>query len=232
MLTRADDYPVHQTADPIASVATSDRNFYDRYFFNGYSRDGELFFALELGVYPNRAVMDAAFSTVHAGRQHVVRASRLAPSDRVETRVGPLTVEVVEPLRRLRVRVAPNPFGLEMNAQFAARGPAIEKPRFTRRAGNRLVMDYTRLTQHGAWQGELVVDGKKLALAPETVWGSRDRSWGIRPVGEPEPGVPLPFSQFFWLWAPLNFPGLVSHFDVNEEGDGTRWHEMGLVAPA
>ncbi len=41
MLTKADDYPIHQTADPIAAVGTSDRNFYDRYFFNGYGRDGE-----------------------------------------------------------------------------------------------------------------------------------------------------------------------------------------------
>ena len=48
MLTRGDDYPVHQTAEPIAQVATGDRNVYDRYFFNGYSRDGELFFAAAL----------------------------------------------------------------------------------------------------------------------------------------------------------------------------------------
>ena len=40
MLTRGDDYPVHQTSEPIAQVGTGDRNFYDRYFFNGYSRDG------------------------------------------------------------------------------------------------------------------------------------------------------------------------------------------------
>ena len=65
MLTRGDDYPVHQTAEPIAQVATGDRNFYDRYFFNGYSRDGELFFAAALGVYPNRGVMDAAVSVLH-----------------------------------------------------------------------------------------------------------------------------------------------------------------------
>jgi hypothetical protein len=45
MLTRLDDYPLHQTAEPIAQPATGDRNFYDRYFFNGYSAAGDLFFA-------------------------------------------------------------------------------------------------------------------------------------------------------------------------------------------
>ena len=40
MLTKGDDYPIHQTCEPIAQPGTSDRNFYDRYFFNGYARDG------------------------------------------------------------------------------------------------------------------------------------------------------------------------------------------------
>ena len=38
MLSKADDYPIHQTPDPIAFSGT-DRNFYDRYFFNGISND-------------------------------------------------------------------------------------------------------------------------------------------------------------------------------------------------
>src|SRR5262249_47969700 len=123
MLTRADDYPVHQTADPVAFVASGDRNFYDRYFFHGYAPDGQLFFAVALGVYPNRHVMDAAVSAVYRGRQVVVRASRRAPLDRVETNVGPITVQVIEPLRRVKVRLAKNDYGLELEAEFAARGP-------------------------------------------------------------------------------------------------------------
>ena len=48
MLTKADDYPIHQTPEPIAYSGT-DRNFYDRYFFNGYQREGELFCAGHAG---------------------------------------------------------------------------------------------------------------------------------------------------------------------------------------
>ena len=48
-LSHADDYPIHQTPEPIAFAGT-DRNFYDRYFFNGYAPDGSGFFALALGV--------------------------------------------------------------------------------------------------------------------------------------------------------------------------------------
>jgi hypothetical protein len=51
VLTRADDYPIHQTAEPIAYAGT-DRNFYDRYFFNGYSatQGDTAFFAAAFGV--------------------------------------------------------------------------------------------------------------------------------------------------------------------------------------
>jgi hypothetical protein len=55
--------------------------------------------------------MDAAFNVVRDGEQFVLRASRLAPAERGETRVGPITIEVVEPLRVLRVRVGENPLG-------------------------------------------------------------------------------------------------------------------------
>ncbi len=232
MLTRGDDYPVHQTAEPIAQVATGDRNFYDRYFFNGYSRDGELFFAAALGVYPNRGVMDAAVSVLHDGRHHVVRASRRAPVDRMETEVGPISVDVLEPLQRLRVRVGANEWGLAMDATFRLRGPVLEEPRFQRRAGVRLVMDYTRLTQHGSWEGTISLPGRTFQLVPGAFWGSRDRSWGTRPVGEPEGGARPAVQQYFWLWAPLNFPRTLTHFDVNEEADGARWHETGMVVPA
>ena len=34
MLSPLDDYPVHQISEPMRYVGTSDRNFYDRYYFN------------------------------------------------------------------------------------------------------------------------------------------------------------------------------------------------------
>ena len=40
MITQGDDYPIHQTPEPVQQVFTSDRNFYDRFFFNGYFREG------------------------------------------------------------------------------------------------------------------------------------------------------------------------------------------------
>jgi hypothetical protein len=241
VLTPFDDFPVHQTPEPIAQPSSGDRNVYDRYFFNGYAlppirgasaADGELYFAAAWGLYPNRSVQDAAFSVVRGGEQVSVHASRRAPVDRVDMRVGPINVEVVEPLRRLRVTVGPNESGVEADVTFTNTTVPMQEPRFTRHAGTRVVMDYTRLTQFGAWEGWVSVDGERIQVAPSEVFGSRDRSWGIRGVGERDAGAPgFVEPQFFWLWAPISFDDTCVHFDVQEDGDGRRWHWNGELAP-
>ena len=38
MLSKFDDYPIHQTSQPLRQPATADRHAYDRYWFNGYDR--------------------------------------------------------------------------------------------------------------------------------------------------------------------------------------------------
>jgi hypothetical protein len=237
VLTSFDDYPVHQASVPMALTATSDVNHYDRYFFNGCTRDGALFFALAMGLYPNRHVVDAAFAVVRgddAGRTETsVFASGRAPVDRRDTtRVGPIRVEVLDPLHTLRVHVDAPEHGLRADLTFVRRSPALEEPHFFQRQGQRVFFDYTRLTQFGTWTGWIEVDGERIDVAPTETWGARDRSWGVRPVGEAAPlGAPVGEPQFFWLWAPVNFPSCSTHFDINDFSDGRRWHEFGALAP-
>ena len=236
VLTSYDDFPIHQTSHPVARTGSSDLNHYDRYFFNGYTRDTRLFFAAAMGLYPNRHVADAAFSVVVDGgtadaRQINVHASRRAPLDRSEANtVGPIEVQVVEPLNALCLTVEAPEHGLRAELTFVRRSAPIEEPHFFHQVGNRVIMDSTRMTQFGDWEGWIEVDGELTELAPGETLGSRDRSWGVRTVGERGPvGAPVADPQFFWLWAPINFEGFSTHFDVNELTDGRRWHETGVV---
>ena len=176
MLTRFDDYPIHQVPLPVAQPATSDRNFYDRYFFNGYLPEGEVFFGAALGLCPNRRVIDAAFSVVHNGRQKNLYASSRAPFDRGHPTVGPVTVEVVKPMEQLRVIVASSD-GLEADLLFNARTVAVEEARQTMQVDNVAFVDMTRMTQAGSWSGWLAVEGTRIAIDPSITWGTRDRSW-------------------------------------------------------
>lgn len=230
MLHLLDDHPIHQTPEPLLHPGTGDRNHYDRFFFNGYTRDGSLFFAVAFGTYPNRGIRDAAFSVVRGGRQHALHASREA-GGREPLVVGPLAVEIVEPMRTLRVRVAPNESGLEADLRFHAGTAAVEEPRFVRREQGRLLMDLTRFTQFGGWDGWLAVAGERIDLSTDAVRGCRDRSWGVRPIGERAPGPVAAAPQFFWLWAPLQFADCCTHFAVNEDATGARWHQNGVVIP-
>ncbi len=231
MLNRLDDYPIHQTPEPIAHTAGSHPNFYDRYFFNGYTRDGSLFFGAALGVYPNRRVMDASFSVVREGRQHVVHASRLAPGERTETEVGPIRVEVEDPMRVLTVRVGDNEQGLSAELRFTARTDPIEEDRAFRQHEGRVFADSTRFTQFGSWSGEVGVDGVRIEVDDDEVVGCRDRSWGVRPVGERPPvAAPGPSPQIFWVWAPILFDDCCTLAGIFEDERGVPWHGHGAVA--
>ena len=231
MLSAADDYLIHQTPYTMDTVFTSDKNFYDRYFFNGYSRDGSAFFAVAMGMYPNLGVIDAAISTVVDGKQRVVRASRRLGEDRMDTKVGPISVEVVKPMHTLRVKIARNKWGISGDLRFEARSLPAEEPHFSRRMGGNIAMDYTRMTQHGSWSGKLNVDGKEFTLTNDDWWGCRDHSWGIRGVGGGDRrGAPVAVQpQFYWNWAPINMEDMCSLYTVSEYADGTRWHESGVI---
>ena len=101
VLSRGDDYPIHQMPEPVAYAGT-DRNFYDRYFFNGYAPDGTGFFAIALGVYPHLDVIDAHFNVVYEGIQHCVHASAELSMERMVMAAGPISIEIIEPLHMLR----------------------------------------------------------------------------------------------------------------------------------
>jgi hypothetical protein len=234
MLSRLDDYPVHQTAEPIAHHSSGDRNAYDRYWFNGYAPDGEFYFGIGAALYPNLGIMDCGFSIVRDGMQHSFHASRRAPREPSIVQVGPFRIDVQEPMRRLRVIVDDNETGIACDLQWTPRTANVQEGRQTNRRGHRVMMDATRFDQFGRWQGEIRYDGKRLAIDPTRVVGTKDRSWGVRPVGLPDPG-PAPayeLPQVFFLWAPIHWKDRCSLVGVFEDGDGRMWHWDGAILPA
>jgi hypothetical protein len=229
MLTKGDDYPIHQTPEPIA-YAGSDRNFYDRYFFNAYAPDGSAFAAVAYGVYPALNVADAHLAIVKDGKERCLHASRVLGMERMDLSVGPIAIDILEPLQKLKVTIAKTE-GIAGELVFEGRAFPIEEPRFVKRNGPRLFMDYTRLTQNVRVSGWLEVDGERIEA---NGWlGTRDRSWGIRPVGAPDP-QPTPGSEiggFFWQWAPLNFADRSVYFHINADPDGKPWNTRAVILP-
>ena len=228
MIHPFDDLPLHQSSAPLLHVSSDSAGLYDRYFFNGFDAEGTVMFGVALGVYPNRQVMDAAFSVSVDGVQHNCRSSRRCSVDRTVTTVGSVAVEVVEPLVRHRIVVTDH-HGVSADLVVRAVSPVIEEPTFVRRVEGRPAMEYTRITQFGEWSGWIDVDGRRIDLGSlGRVQGCRDRSWGVR-GGTRGLAGPATVPQFFWTWAPTLFDDVCTHVAVNDDGEGRSWHRSGAV---
>lgn len=230
MLSPYDDHPIHQTSAPVVQLATSDANATERYDFVGAVPATGVLFGATLGLYPHRGVIDASCSITVDGRQHSVHASgRLAPGSRTLV-VGPFTVELVDPLRLVRLRVAgpaADELGLTADLTFAASTAALELPRHIERRSGSIVRDTTSFVQLGAWAGTVVVDGATVLDADaSTVIGSRRRSWGVEPLGGRPTAPAHDLPQRFWaattVWLPRG--GLVTA--VAEQADGRRTYQV------
>ncbi|PCJ35949.1 MAG: hypothetical protein COA75_09270 [Cellvibrionales bacterium] len=231
MITTLDDYPVHQTSQPIAIPATSDLNAYDRFWFNGFVGDGSLYFSIAMGFYPNRHVIDGGMSVVVDGHQHSLHLSGEAPLDRTKTELGPLRVETVIPMRRHRVIVNEPDRGFEADLTFEAGTGAHEEARQIYNDGVQKSLDITRLSQFGSWSGWIRIKGKYIEVDPRVTNGTRDRSWGIRPCGEKSARPNMWSSQIYFVWSQTFWDNFVLHGMFFADQEGALTTHSGAVIP-
>ena len=235
MLSKFDDYPIHQTSQPIAQPATGDRNAYDRYWFNGYQDDGEFYFGDRRRPVPEPR--DPRLRPEHRARRRAARLPRVAAgaagADRSADR----------PVLDRRARAdAPHPGHASTTTRPASppTSPSPPAPRASRRAarsthhGPRLVMDVTRFAQFGKWEGVIRYDGRSVPIdrrrstAPRIAVGACEAS-GF-PTRAWRPTEPRS-RQVFFLWAPLHWKDRCTHYGVFEDANANRWHTDGAVLP-
>jgi hypothetical protein len=226
MLHPLDEFPVHQTPLSMSQVGTSDKNFYDRCYFNAHDRTGDVFVITGLGSYANLGVIDA-YATVKVG--DTLRTARFSDAlgpDRMHQQVGPYRIEVLEPLRRVRVVCDGDDHGVGLDLTWEGSFDAVEEEPHVINNGFRTILQSTRFAQLGTWTGEVCVAGTTIPVEPSTWLGSRDRSWGIRPVGDADaPGRTADDTGsggFWWLYVPLRFEEFSIIVMAQERPDGYR----------
>ena len=225
MPTPLDEYPIHQAPLPMDRVASSDRNFYDRCYLNVHDRTGEIFLVTGLGVYPNLGVIDAYAAARLGDRVWSVRFSDALAERSLDQRVGGYRIEVVEPLRRLNLSCESPDASIDFDLHWTGAFPAVAEEPHLLLAGRRPVLDASRFSQVGSWSGRLRVGDSEFAVTSDRWAGVRDRSWGIRPVGEPEPpgrSAAEPIGGFWWVYAPLRFGSCAVIVILQENPDGYR----------
>jgi hypothetical protein len=229
-LTALDDYPWHQTTAPFPLPSTSDTRFNDGYYWGFYSEGWFAFFGMRL--YPNTNVIDGYAGAVVAGEQRVVRASR-ALRPRVDAlEVGPLTLDIEQPMQRQRLRLASNDTGIAFDVTVEASGaPFFEVPHVHYRRG-RLLNHVLRYTQLFRARGEITVDGTTTGI--DRWFGVRDHSWGIRE----SMGPPIPLRgteasagdpRAIRLWLPWEIEGQQGLFALHEDSDGRQIDFEGVL---
>lgn len=224
MVSELDEYPLHQAPLPLLWPASSDRNFYDRCYFNAHDRTGELFVVTGLGYYPNLGTKDAFLLVARDGVHTALHLGDLCDGDRLHQRVGGYSVEVLEPLQRLRVRLEETE-GVSADLTWEGSFPVLQEQPHVLRSGARVTLEAQRFAQVGTWSGHLTLDGERIEVSPDRWVGTRDRSWGIRPVGEAEPaGAPAdpPFEGMWWLYVPMRFEEFAVVVILQEDPDGYR----------
>ncbi|MFJ2740940.1 hypothetical protein ACIO3O_14845 [Streptomyces sp. NPDC087440] len=223
-----DEYPVHQTPLSMKHVATGDRNAYDRCIFHLVDHTGRALLILGLGVYPNTGVIDA-YATLRLGDTlHAVRASDALTDDRMNMSVGPLRITVDEPLRRFTLTCDADPTdpdSLSYEISWTADFPAVWEPHHVQYRGDRLMLEGRRFVQAGGCTGEIRVGGERIRLDPAHWTGTRDRSWGVRPIPGEEGGRAAEEHRpegFHWLWIPARFDDRFVMVVAQEDADGHR----------
>lgn len=190
---------------------------FDRFYFNlhGESRS-DPFLVLGGGLYPPAQVVDAYVCVV---TEEVQRSLRLSDSlhEGERDQVGPLRWQIIEPMRAWRLRLGPNPIGLEFDVTWTARTSAYEIQPYE-------VVDesgsswHAHYYQSGVYEGRLAIDGVEAGVSGW--YGTRDRSRGHRRVRDR-----LGMHQ----WVQMQFEDHCIGFLFNEDRFGRTTHCDGAV---
>jgi hypothetical protein len=213
-LLGADEGLNHQIVDTFATLGQSELAWTEKIWCSIARTDGTLQLDFGLGKYQNRGIIDG-FGGVSRGReQWTVRASRELLSAPEATAVGPVRMEVVEPLRQMRFVLEPSdvqPISFDV-VLSGVTPPYFEERNLVRnRRTGRVDVDVIRYHQGGWATGTVTVDGQTHDVNPEEWFGFRDHSWGVRqaigaPAGDliPAPSAP-PGVRGGMKWSPAFF---------------------------
>ncbi len=224
MLTKWDDYFVHQMGETLSVVENDDPRWFDRAYFGIYDREGRFFLVTGIGTYPNAGdagVMDGYACVVHNGLQHNLRLSRQVRADRAHTHIGALGFHVREPMETWSLELEPNDFGISFSLEYEARVAPflVKKIVFPKPEGQPTT--FSHYIQPGRYRGTVEIGGTRFHSEGDDYFlGCRDRSWGLRAARE---------RQGLHLWIQVHFSNFCLSLFHDEARDGTITYSDGAV---
>jgi hypothetical protein len=185
----------------------------------------DLQFGAGRAVYPHGGRRTGLIGVATGGRLHAVRLEEpfALADDPDDPQVGPLRIEVVRPLRELRIVLDEPGVPLGLDLRFEARGPAVPTDRNVIVVRDEVVTDYMNFYQSGCYSGTVSIGGEERRI--ERVLGFRDRGWGMRKhEGSPRRGLVL--------FGAHEFPDCTLWYLLYETASGRRTFTNGWLASA
>jgi hypothetical protein len=220
-LSAFDEHFVHQIPEPLGVVGIEHPHWRESYFFvaHGPSVDSDVV-VVAMATYPPRRALDALVLGRVGGELVFRHYQRPADGDPHTPTVGPVSVTVEEPFRRVRV-VVDDAEGIDAELVFEARTApyALRRGRLRDDSGD-LLWDQSHMIQSGTFSGDY-----RNGAAGGSVdgwWGQRDHSWGVRDHGR----IPL------WTWFAIQLPDGMLGVWHWERSDGAHVFTDGCWAPA
>jgi hypothetical protein len=226
-LTKADEWPRHQVARTFDTVASDSPHWSDGFYFTTSDDTGTASLYTAIRLYPNNDVMDGYACIGIDGRQHNLRWSRRLRPAIDDLRVGPLSLEIVEPLAELRTVCAPNDYGISYDLTWRGLHEPYLEGYVERYANGRLTAQRCNYDQCCDVSGWIEVAGRRLAVAPQRWVGVRDHSWGLGRTGGPPTSAAAPLApgagqSTFAVrqWVMVRFPERVVFWQLHQAADG------------
>ena len=220
-LTTNDEYLVHQIPEPLSVVGIEHQYWRESYFVvaHGPEVDSDVI-VIAMATYPARHGLDALVLGRVGGELMGTHHQRGADGDPHTSVVGPVSVVIEEPFRRVHVVVEATE-GFEADMTFTARTQpyALRRGRLLDDDGS-LLWDQSHMIQSGTFSGSYRKDGRQASV--DGWLGQRDHSWGVRDHGR----IPC------WTWFAIQLPDGMFGVWCWELANGARIFTDGCWAPS
>jgi hypothetical protein len=177
-LTPYDEFPVHTTAYPVSYIPSTDYNWDEGYYFGLLNPADRIFFCTGFRVNPNTDMIGGYALVNVSGVQRTFRFSRTWRQD-YSLRVGPFEMQVIEPLRTIRLVLDPNESGIAFEFDWHGSAPAFLEEHHSATTRGRRTTDQSRYSQPGTARGRLELSGRMWDVAGADWIAVRDHSWGL-----------------------------------------------------
>ena len=180
MLIGLDEQLVHQVTATFGGVGGSDPQWNDGHYVCLCDSGGRIALTTNVRYYQNNDVADGFVCLRHRGRQHNLRVSRRLRPDMGSLTVGPLRVEIVEPMQVLRLVLEPGDHGFALDVLCHSTGVPYEDPVDITRVDGRLVSERLTYELAGWVEGWVEVGTERYELARGAASFFRNHSWGYQ----------------------------------------------------